>query len=190
MDGTLFIALTAISAILATLLLYAFVFPEQKKARLNRFFKKVRKLLSFEYLLIEKVLRFIYVLMTMACVFGGFWALFRLFWVGRDAYYYHNEWLGYGGIPIMVLGPIVVRILYESFMMFIMLVKNTIDIRNHLVGGDKGKAPRRRAPRPSLTKKQTFETAEPDDSLEQDEDDEQEQNTKKNENTEKEDFFM
>ena len=183
------IVLTVLSAIIATMLLYLFVFPEKKKAKLNGFFKKVRRLLSSEYLLIEKILRFLYVLATMACVFGGFWALF---WVEKSGYnaadvrgrYYDETWLGYYGILIMVLGPIVVRILYESFMMFIMLVKNTIDIRNHLIDGDKGRALRRKAPKPFLTNKPTFETGEPEDEPEKDE------NPEKEEKEDKDDFFM
>ena len=63
----------SICALVATILLYIFVFPKSREGCLNRFFKTVKKLLGSGYLLIEKVAKFIYVLQTMGCIFYGFW---------------------------------------------------------------------------------------------------------------------
>ena len=38
----------------------------------------------------------------------------------------------FGGIAIAVLGPIALRLVYEGIIMFILLVKNVIDINNKM----------------------------------------------------------
>ena len=135
----------SICALVATILLYIFVFPKSREGCLNRFFKTVKKLLGSGYLLIEKVAKFIYVLQTMGCIFFGFWLLFAVekhyYYGGYNSYYRYytdsyteSEWVGFRGLIVMIAGPIICRLIYELFIMIIMLIKNVMDIRNKLVG--------------------------------------------------------
>ena len=44
----------------------------------------------------------------------------------------HRKWLGGYGLLLMILGPIVVRLIFEFLMMALLLVKNVISINNKL----------------------------------------------------------
>ncbi|MBQ3667957.1 MAG: hypothetical protein II920_01895 [Clostridia bacterium] len=130
--------IATILALAATIVMFILVFPQKRKDKLNGFFKTVRKLLSSEYLLIEKILHFLYVFSTILSILLG---VLMLFWFETRysySYYYdysssYTRWYGYYGITLLVFGPIMLRVIYEIFMMFINLVKNTMDIRNHLI---------------------------------------------------------
>ena len=129
--------IATILALAATIVMFILVFPQKRKDKLNGFFKTVRKLLSSEYLLIEKILHFLYVFSTILSILLG---VLMLFWFETRysySYYYDysssTRWYGYNGILMLVFGPIMLRVIYEIFMMFINLVKNTMDIRNHLI---------------------------------------------------------
>ena len=129
--------IATILALAATIVMFILVFPQKRKDKLNGFFKTVRKLLSSEYLLIEKILHFLYVFSTILSILLG---VLMLFWFETRysySYYYdydsYTRWYGYYGILMLVFGPIMLRVIYEIFMMFINLVKNTMDIRNHLI---------------------------------------------------------
>lgn len=111
-----------IVGLVLTILLYVLVFPESRKASLNGFFQFIKDFFDMKYLLIEKILKFIYVLNTMTVIAVGFFYLFGSTFVV--------------GLLMIIFGPIVQRLLYESFMLVILLVKNTMDINNKL-GGSK-----------------------------------------------------
>ena len=57
---------------------------------------------------------------------------FMLFWFESSYFSYGTEWYGYNGLFMMILGPIVVRIVYESLMLALIAVKNIIQINNKL----------------------------------------------------------
>lgn len=44
----------------------------------------------------------------------------------------HRKWLGGYGLLLMILGPIVVRLIFEFLMMALLLVKNVISINNKM----------------------------------------------------------
>ena len=46
--------------------------------------------------------------------------------------FYTDMWMGGIGLLIMIIGPIVIRILFESTMLFILLVQNVIEINKKL----------------------------------------------------------
>lgn len=123
--------LGVLTAIAATVLLYIFVLPEKKRENLPKILKILHDIFTFKSLFIETVLRALYVFSTALCVFTGFFMLFG-FEVHKFYYYNHTTWMGGYGILIMLLGPIVIRLVYEAMMMFILLVKNTIQINNKL----------------------------------------------------------
>ncbi len=125
-----------------TILLYVLVFPESRKASLNGFFQFIKDFFDMKYLLIEKILKFLYVLNTMTVISVGFFLLF-----GRTFVM---------GLLMIILGPIVQRLLYESVMLGILLVKNTMEINNKLGGSKEGSAfggsfsmPKKPAPAPT-----------------------------------------
>ena len=47
--------------------------------------------------------------------------------------YQDDKWGGIYTIPVLIIGPVLTRLIFESFMMFILLVKNTIDLNNKLI---------------------------------------------------------
>ena len=82
----------------------------------------------------------LYIFSTALVIMFGF---FMLFYVeqGYDGYYYStpDRWYGGYGVLIMILGPIAIRFAYEILMMFILLIKNVIQINNKLKGDAESK---------------------------------------------------
>ena len=132
--------LAILSALAATVLAFIFIVPEKKKAKLNKIGKIAHDICNFKFLIIEKVMQALYIFSTALVVMFGF---FLLFYVeqGYQGYYYSSpdRWYGGYGILLMIVGPIAVRFAYEILMMFILLVKNVIQINSKLKseGGDK-----------------------------------------------------
>lgn len=131
-----------IGAVALTVLAYIFIIPEKKRAGLGKLMAFVHDILNFKSLFIEKILKALYALCTFACIaVGACWLFgFSYYSYGGEYGYTHTEWMGGWGILLMILGPIAVRIVYEVMMMFILLVKNTIEINNK-IKSDKAEAP-------------------------------------------------
>ena len=128
------VILGAIFALASTILAVIFITPESKRSTLNNFFKFVHDLFNFKFLIIEKILKFLYIFSTCYCIMVGF---FMLFSVERFGSYYSQSY-ALPGLLVMVLGPVAVRIVYEGIMMFILLVKNVIQINNKLKSNTDG----------------------------------------------------
>ena len=120
--------LAIVLAIAATVLAFIFIVPEKKRSSFNDILKFVYDALNFKFLFIEKILQALYIFNTVFVILFGF---FMLFYV-EDSYWVGTKWYGLEGILLMVLGPIAIRIVYESFMLIILLVKNVIQINNKL----------------------------------------------------------
>lgn len=120
-----------LTAIAATVLLFIFVLPEKKHEKLPKFLKVVHDIFNMKDLLLESILRLLYVFSSLACVCGGIFMLFG-FQVYDSGYYSYSQWYGGYGLLIAILGPIALRIVFEAMMMFILLVKNTIQINKKL----------------------------------------------------------
>lgn len=103
--------------------------PEKKRGQLQGFAGWLNDLFNFRALFVEKIFKFLYILTTCFCLIGGLFTLFSA--IGAK---YGGDSLALSGLLVMVLGPVVVRIAYEFIMMFILLVKNTIQINNKLGG--------------------------------------------------------
>lgn len=54
------------------------------------------------------------------------------FWLWLPRFWPMRHWLGGYGILIMILGPILIRLMYELLMMAILMLKNVISINNKL----------------------------------------------------------
>ena len=132
-----------ILAVVATILAFVFIVPEKKRKELNAFGKFLHDTVNFKYLIVEKILQAIYIFLTAYIVLSGFFMLFRVEDTWRG-----SKWYGGEGLLTMILGPIIVRLSYEFVMMFILLVKNVIQINNKLKGdeGTAAKAPVFEAP--------------------------------------------
>lgn len=116
-----------LSAIAATVLAFIFILPENKKATLPAVLKKIADILDFRTLFIEKIVKALYLFLTFSCICVG---LFMLISVNYG--FYTDMWMGGIGLLIMIIGPIVIRILFESTMLFILLVQNVIEINKKL----------------------------------------------------------
>lgn len=126
--------LGGVATLVAIILLYVKVMPKKHDGNFKKAFpQKLHDFFHFKKLYLEEVLKFIYVLATVAMVCMGAFLLL--------AYYEDFSWMTWAtekkstllyGLALIVAGPIVLRLSYEVFMMFILLVKNTIEINNKL----------------------------------------------------------
>lgn len=137
MEKALLIILPVILALVATVLAFIFIVPEKKRARLNKFGKFLHDTVNFKYLIVEKILQASYIFATAFVILAGF---FMLFYVqeGYSGYYISTPdvWYGGYGLLLMIVGPIVIRIVYEFTMMAILLIKNVIQINSQLKADD------------------------------------------------------
>lgn len=131
----IFSVVAIIFAIAATVLAFIFVVPEKKREKLGTFGKFVHDTVNFKYLIVEKILQALYIFATAYTFLCGFFMLFMTTttWTG-------TRWLGGWGVLLMLLGPIVIRLLYELLMMAVLLVKNVIEINCKLRAPDGAKA--------------------------------------------------
>ena len=131
----IFSVVAIVFAIAATVLAFIFIVPEKKREKLGTFGKFVHDTVNFKYLIVEKILQALYIFATAYTILCGFFMLFMTSttWTG-------TRWLGGWGILLMLLGPIVIRLLYELLMRAVLLVKNVIVINCKLRAQDGAKA--------------------------------------------------
>ena len=122
------IILGIILALAATIVAWIMIVPEQKRPQLNKFFQYLHDLFNFKSLWLEKILKFLYIFETLACVIVGFFMLFSFSSYGFG----RRTWTGWIGLLVMIFGPIFVRIGFEFTMMLVLLVKNTMEVNDKL----------------------------------------------------------
>jgi len=104
-----------ILAIVGGILVY-FLFVNSKSTPKNKFAKWLKDFLAFKIMWIEGILKVIYYFATIFIILYSF------------------SFLALGGMGFLmflmtlVLGPIIIRLIYEATMMFIMIWRNTKDI--------------------------------------------------------------
>lgn len=138
----------AMTAIAATVLYCIFIQPEKKAAKMPKFIRVIRNILEMKELFLEKVLRILYIVSTLFCIIAGVYMFFG-FDVGR---YDQVTWYGGYGLLLMIGGPIVLRLVYEAMMMFVLLVKNTMQINNKMKAQEKTSDPTLDVPPPANDK--------------------------------------
>jgi hypothetical protein len=116
-----------IFGIAGTVLSFIFITPEKKREKLPKFFKFVHDLFNFKFLVIEKIMQALYIFFTIFVIIYGFFGTFSF-----ESYFGHVAYTGWQGLLVLIFGPILVRLVYEGFMMFIILVKNTNSINAKL----------------------------------------------------------
>jgi hypothetical protein len=119
----------AILAIGGTIVSYIFIIPAKKRNGLNKFLRFLHDVFNFKSLLLEQIIRGMYVLTTIFVITTGF---FMLFSVQRTLFGSNTTSTAPMGAVMMLVGPFFVRLVYEGIMMFILLVKNTIEINNKI----------------------------------------------------------
>lgn len=112
--------------IVGTVLAYIFIMPKSKVKNLNKFWYFLHNVFNFKTLLVEKIFKALYVFATVYVICFGFFMLFVQFLTG---------------LLTLLLGPILVRIMYEMIMMFILLVQNTAAIKNKICDDEDVAAP-------------------------------------------------
>lgn len=119
-------AISVILAIVVTVLLVVMVTPKKKRESLPKFFVFLHDLFNFKYLIIEKILKVVYIFATLVCLIEGFLTI-----ITSPTAYLPGQMV-LVGLLLMVLGPIVIRIAFELMMSFLLLVKNTMEINNKI----------------------------------------------------------
>lgn len=130
------LVLGVIATIAAMIYIYIVIMKEEKYSQLPPFCQKLHDLFNFKKLWLESILKFFYILSTVFCVIMGALLLVSV----QRGFYGDTSTFG-AGLAILIAGPIVIRLVYESTMMFIILVKNTIQINNRLAGKEINEAP-------------------------------------------------
>ena len=135
-------ALTIILAIVATIVGIVFFLPQKNKNKFGKVFSKFHDFFNFKTLIVDYVLKGMYILATAMCIFGGFFTIFTVKTYYTTTGTMFNQTRGAHsslsienvgtGILIMILGPIIVRIVYELIMLAIIGVKNIIEINKKM----------------------------------------------------------
>lgn len=127
----------AVASIVLTIFLFAKVMPRRLDGCFAiPFLQFLHDYFHFKKLYLEDVLKFIFTLATVACVVCGALLLIsaeKVYHYSRysGGYYTSESTFGYG-ILLLICGPIALRLAYEGIMMFILLVKNVMEINNKL----------------------------------------------------------
>ena len=131
--------------------LYLKILPQKLDGSFsNKFLQIIHDYFNFKKLYIESVLKFLFTLLTIICIAVGISAIVTSFLgifqnigyvidYNMPFKYLISSFFGrvLGGVLTIVVGPIVVRLIYEGIMMFIILVKNVIEINNKTKTPDK-----------------------------------------------------
>ena len=142
--------MAVLAAIAATVLLAIKVLPAKKDGTFSKkLVQHAHNYFNFKQLYLEKILKILFTFLTITCIIGGvFTATLGNFiqFIGNisdalkyDVYDYMSKyiWKTLGnnvliGLAITVLGPIALRLVYEMLMMFVLLVKNVIEINGKM----------------------------------------------------------
>ncbi len=128
-----------ILGLLATIAAMIFITPESRRKSLNKYLAILHDIFNFKFLLIEKILKAVYIFLTISSIVAGFFMLFSGIRVPYTGDFYSFFWYG---LVTMIVSPIILRIIFESFMLKIIETRNVIEINKKM------KAPAPRRPRP------------------------------------------
>lgn len=117
--STLAPIISFIISIVLVILFYVLILPDAKRPTLNKGFQTVHDFLKIRKLMVESIFRFMYVFAVIFTVVQGITTLFDRFWIG---------------LLQIILGPIACRLVFELLLMGVLLVKNVMEINNHLKG--------------------------------------------------------
>ena len=135
MDYEISLPLGAVLSLILTIVLYVKIMPRKKDGKFQKSFHQfLHDYFHFKKLYLEEVLKWVFTLATVGCVVCG-----ALLLISVDPYGWYSSYSGWHsestfgyGIALMLGGPIALRLSYELLMMFILLVKNVMEINNTL----------------------------------------------------------
>lgn len=128
----------AVIALVLTIVMYVKIMPRKLDGTFDHPFKQfLHDYFHFKKLYLEEVLKGIFTLATVACVVNGVLLMISYEETYRSYYYisggyWDKESTFLYGLALLVGGPIALRLVYEGIMMFILLVKNVMEINNKL----------------------------------------------------------
>ena len=117
--------LAGILAIAATVLAFVFILSKKGRSSQNPFVKFLVNVCDFRSLIIEKILKALYIFFTSFTILYGFLGIFNF-----GSYNYGATLLQ--SLLTLILGPIAIRIFYELIMLAVLAIKNIIQINNKL----------------------------------------------------------
>ena len=129
MDIQIVAIVSLVLAVIGAILAFIFIMPAKKRASLPKFLQVLHDIFTFKGLLIEAILRFLYIFYTLFCIVAG---LLMLFGVEVRGYKVPAEDTFQVGLLLMILGPIFLRLAFELLMLAVLLVKNVIEINKKL----------------------------------------------------------
>ncbi len=137
-------ALTIVLSIIVAVVGIVFFLPPKNREKFGKGFKRIFDFVNFKTFIVDYVLKGLYILSTAMCVIGGFLTIFTVRTTYQNVYDSNSVFsqtqattslsvdnIG-TGLLIMVLGPIIVRIVYELIMLTIVGVKNIIEINKKM----------------------------------------------------------
>ena len=122
------ITLGSILAVIATVAAFIFIVPDKKRSGQNKFLQWVHDVLNFKILYIEYILKALYILETAFCICAGFFMLFSVI----NGFFF-TVYIGWAGLLVMIIGPIINRLIYELLMLAVLHLKATREINDKLV---------------------------------------------------------
>lgn len=142
--------LTTVLVIAGMVLLYLKVIPKKFDGSFkNKAFQLLHDYFNFKELYIESVLKFLFTLVTVVSVASGISIIITSFLgIFQNIGYVIDYGMSFGrvissfftgvvsGLATIIVGPIAIRLVYEGIMMFILLVKNVIEINNKTKNSD------------------------------------------------------
>lgn len=124
----------AVISLIVAILSMIFITPRSRKPYLNGFFRWLHGVFNFDALLIDKILKFLYIFSTVFVICVGFLGIIQ----GFRVIDYTGDVLLYGFL-VLVLGPFVVRLFYELLMMMVILVKHVAEINRKVKDENPGR---------------------------------------------------
>ena len=118
-----------IVALILTVAIFIFLLPKWRDGTFgNKFLQFLHDYFNFKRIYIEYILKFLFVFLTFMIIFGGLYIMFA-------PAFDDSEWTSMSdsflpGLAIMVLGPVIIRLLYEACMVTILMLKNVIELNN------------------------------------------------------------
>ena len=118
MPVSLALIIGIIAGIVMTILMYLLVIPEKTRKNLPGFLQFVHDIVNFKTMLLEPIIKVLYIFCTFVSIIAGILLLFAC-----------PVWIG---LLMIFIGPLVLRVIYELIMLFVLQVQNTISINRKL----------------------------------------------------------
>lgn len=118
-----------IVALILTVAIFFFLLPKWRDGTFgNKFLQFLHDYFNFKQVYIEYILKFLFVFLTFMVIFGGIYIIFAPVFDDYEWTSIEDSFLP--GLAIMILGPIIVRLIYEASMVAITTMKNVVELNN------------------------------------------------------------